>query len=168
MNKGVIAVVLLTLVIGVVGYMSITASQYNEVSMLASLDSPTRVTVRGEVVNLGTEDGFLVYKGERYILKPKGMYAVAEAEGSDSLVVFLLKGQDGFLVAAVYPASDFISRYGGSPIIDPEIVVDGVYKPGERVSIKLPGIVVDTPIIEIYSILKGCHSSYGQEQAVVD
>ena len=168
MNRGVVAAAVLSLVIGVVGYVSITASKYNEVGMLASLDSPSRVTVRGEVVDLGTGEGVLVYKGERYRLECRGAYAMAESSGSGSLVLFLLRGGNGFVAAALYPSADFISRYGGSPIVDREIVVDSVYRPGERVSIILPGGGVEAPVIEINSILKGCHSSYGQEQAVVN
>ena len=168
MNRGIMAAAIFTLVIGIVGYMSITSSQYNEVGMLASLDAPTRVTVKGEVVNLGTGEGALIYKGERYTLKLRGMYAIAEASSGESLVVFLLRGQDGFLVAALYPSIDFISKYGGSPVIDAEIVIDGIYKPRDEVTIILPSGQANAPVIEINSILKGCHSSYGQEQAVVD
>ncbi len=167
MNRPILLAVIMAVLIAGIGYASINASKYNEVGSLASVDSPTRVTVRGNVVSLGIGSGVIVYNGEEYRLDARGPYGIAKAGNGDSIVIFLLEGDNGFRVAAVYPASEFLSRYGGSPIIDPTIVVDGVYKPGETISITLEGETVQVPVIEIYTILKGCHSSYGQEQATV-
>ncbi|MEB3773589.1 MAG: hypothetical protein GSR86_01515 [Desulfurococcales archaeon] len=167
MSRNLVLVAILALAIAGIGYASINASKYNEVSSLSGIEVPTRVTVRGEVVNLGFSKLVMVYNGIVYDMDARGVYAVAESRTTqDSYAVFLLKGKNGFTVAAVYPSAEFISRYGGSPVIESSIVVDGIYKPGDRLKIVMPtGEQVELPVLEINSILKGCHSSYGQEQA---
>ncbi|MCE4602705.1 MAG: hypothetical protein F7C08_00355 [Desulfurococcales archaeon] len=168
MNRPILLAIIMAAIIAGIGYASISASKYNEVGSLSGIDAPTRVTVRGNVVSLGTGSGVILYNGEAYRLDARGPYGIAEAiNGGDSIVVFLLEGDNGFRVAAVYQASEFLARYGGSPIIDPSIVIDGVYMPSTTMTITIGGDSVEVPVIDIYTILKGCHASYGQEQATV-
>ena len=169
MNKSIILVAILAIAIAGIGYASINASKYNEVGSLSKLDAPSRVTVKGNVVNLGYNRFMIVYKGQVFEAQAKGVYAVAYSRnGESSYAIFILKGDNGFTVAAIYPSAEFISRYGGSPIIESSIVVDGVYNPGDKIKIILPpGNTETLPVLEINGILKGCHASYGQEQAKI-
>ena len=152
-----------------IGYASISASHYSDVSSLKNLSRDTRVTVQGENLPLGTGSLAMVYKGRVFNVDARGSYAVAtDPQTGESYALFVLRGKDNSLVAALYPAKEFVTRYGGSPIIESTIVVDGVYKPGERVVIYQGGApLLEAGVIEVQNILKGCHASYGQEQATL-
>ena len=161
----------LSAVIGLIGMAALAASKYNDVSSLAGLEAPTRVTVSGEVVDLGRRDLLMYVDGELFEVDARGYYAIARSPDSGrSYVVFLLKGSDGFTIAALYPAEAFIARYGSNPIFEQTVVVDGVFKPNVKVVIGEPGPegfdkLYEVSALEVNAILKGCHASYGQMQA---
>ncbi len=173
MNKSIIIAAALVAAMALIGYASISASKYNDVSSLSMLDSPARVTVSGSTVDLGTGSLVMVYNGEVYKVDARGVYAIAEGvDSGESYALFLLEGSDGFMVVALYPARDFVTKYGGSPVVEAQIVVDGVYRPGNTVAIGIMGPdrfmpLYEAPVLEVDTILKGCHASYQQEQAVV-
>lgn len=156
----------LATLIGAVGFASVLSSSYNDVSSLSSVESEIRVTVQGSPVNLGTGTLVLKVGGEEYMLDARGFYAIPIG-GLDSYVLFILEGEDGFRVAALYPARDFIARYGGSPVVESLVVVDGVYEPSAIAVIEDPetGKTQQLPVLWINAILKGCHSSYQQQPA---
>ncbi len=173
MNKSILVALSLLIAMAAIGYASISASKYNDVSSLAGQSSPVRVTVSGSVVDMGTGGLVMVYNGGVYRVESRGVYAIAEnPETGESYALFLLKGDNGFMVAALYPARDFVTKYGGSPVVEAQIVVDGVYRPDKTVSIGIMGSqgftpLYEVPVLEVDAILKGCHSSYQQQQAVV-
>jgi len=106
MNRNLVLVLILAVAIAGIGYASINASKYNEVGSLSGIEAPTRVTVKGEVVNLGFSKLVMVYNGVIYDLDARGVYAVAKSRTTqDSYAVFILKGKNGFTVAAVYPSA---------------------------------------------------------------
>ena len=152
-----------------VGYASISASKYNEVSSLASVTRDTRVTVQGDNYPLGMGSYAMVYNGDIYQVEARGAYAIARnPETGEAYALFILRGKDGFTVAALYPASDFVSKYGGSPVVESSIVVDGIYRPGSKVVLYQGGMpLLEASVLEVQTILKGCHASYEQEQATV-
>ncbi len=169
MGKGLLmGIAMIALIVGV-GYASINASKYNEVGSLLEMDHPTRVTVKGDVVDLGYGDYVMIYNGKKFSVSARGVYGVAKDKATgESYALFILRGSNGYMVAALYPAGEFVARYGGSPIIDPSIVVDGVYKPDVEIQLVKPGSPpVSLNIIEVNAILKGCHASYGEEQATL-
>ena len=132
MRKTALAAVLAFLaVIAAVSYMSLSTTSYLDVSDLKNLKTQTSVTVKGRVAD-----------------------TIIDAR--HDLVVFLLEGRDGSLVAATYKLSDFEKLYGGLPThrrVEEEIVVKGVFKPGGASSRFLG-------TIEINEILEGCHKAY--------
>ncbi|MCE4610898.1 MAG: hypothetical protein F7B17_02880 [Desulfurococcales archaeon] len=169
--KALLAVLVLAASIVILGYVSIRESSYNDVGSLKELSAPTRVTVTGDLVDLG--DGILLmnYKGGTYTLEARGVYAIAQGPEGE-YAVFLLKGGNGFMVVALYPASEFVSKYGGSPLFEEKVIVQGIYMPGETVVIGLPspdGVkpLYEAPLLKVDAILKGCHSSYQQRQASI-
>ncbi|MCE4611756.1 MAG: hypothetical protein F7B17_07300 [Desulfurococcales archaeon] len=161
----------LAAVIGLIGVAALAASRYNDVSSLAGLEAATRVTVSGEIVNLGSGDMIMYYDGEVFEVDARGYYAIARnPESGRSYVVFLLRGNDGFTIAALYPAEAFIARYGSNPIFEQTVVVDGIFKPSVKIVLGEPGSggfekLYEVPVLEVNAILKGCHASYSQVQA---
>ncbi len=166
-----IPVFVLAAAIGLVGFVSVAASQYNDVGSLSSLAGPARVTVSGDVLDLGRESLVMVYDGRTFLVDARGPYAIAEdPETGEAYALFLLRGDNGFTVAALYPAEEFVARYGSNPVVEAVIVVDGVYNPDSRVEIGRLGpggfeALYEAPVLEVTAILKGCHSSYQQPQA---
>lgn len=156
----------LAALIGAVGLASVLSSNYNDVSSLSSVNSEIRVTVQGSPTNLGTGTLILNVGDEEYMLDARGVYAIPLGE-LEGYVLFVLEGEDGFRVAALYPAKDFVARYGGSPIVESLVVVDGIYDPNTMVIIEDPeaGKIQQLPVLWINIILKGCHSSYQQQPA---
>jgi len=168
-GKGLIIGIAMIALMAGIGYASINASKYNEVGSLLEIGRPSRVTVKGDVVNLGFGEYVMVYNGKTYSVLARGVYGVAEDKATgESYALFVLEGSNGYTVAALYPAGEFIARYGGSPIVDPSIVVDGIYKPDVTVKLVKPGSPpVELSVIEVNAILKGCHASYGEDQATL-
>lgn len=168
-RNGLILSLILLAAITSIGYASITASKYNEVSSLASIQSDMRVTVQGNNYPLGMGSYVMSYNGKIFQVEARGAYAIARhPETGEAYALFILTGKDGFAVAALYPASDFVAKYGGSPIVESTIVVDGIYRPGSNVVIYQGSKpVVQAKVLEVQTILKGCHASYEQEQATV-
>ncbi len=168
-RNGFILSIILLAAIASIGYASISASKYNEVSSLASVSSDMRVTVQGDNYPLGMGTYVMSYNDKIFQVEARGAYAIARnVETGESYALFILTGKNGFAVAALYPASDFVSKYGGSPIVESTIVVDGVYRPGSNVVIYQGSTpIVQAKVLEVQTILKGCHASYEQEQATV-
>lgn len=150
-----------------IGYASITASKYSDVSSLASLTAPQRVTIQGENVPLEPGEYKMTLGDKIFIVESRGPYAIAtEPKSGESYALFILRGSDGSLAAALYPARDFVAKYGGSPIVEDTIVVDAVYRPGKSIVIYSGSTpLLQAGVLEVQSILKGCHASYEQQQA---
>jgi hypothetical protein len=149
------------------GALALSASRYSDVGYLAELQSDSRVTVSGEVVPLGSGVYKLAVGGREYVLEGRGPFGIARPlDGGEDYVVFVLRGSNGYAVVALYPADEFVSKYGLNPIVDSVIVVDGVFRAGLEASISpAPGDVSEVGVLEVVSILKGCHSAYQQPQA---
>ena len=168
--RGLIPALILATIIGAVGAYSLASSQYSDVGSLASLEAPLRVTVSGSPVDLGAGEYYMMVGGEAYLVSARGYYAIARPLGggaSEGYALFILRGENGFTVVALYPLEEFVAKYGTAPIVEDELVVRGVYRPEARVAIDLGGGPIELPVLEVEGILKGCHASYSQPQANV-
>lgn len=150
-----------------VGYAAITSSSYMDVSQLADKTRPIRATVKGSPAYLGINQYTLVIGDSMYRLDTYGSYGVAElVQGSgygpdSSYAVFILEGDNGFKVVALYSAKEFRRLYGGRPVVSERVVVEGVYKPDILATIITPfGEKQQYPVFMVEKILEGCHSSY--------
>ncbi len=166
--------ILLSLGIAVVifaaGLYMVYSSTYSDVSTLATLSSPTRVTVQGSPLMMGVGEATLIINGEPYRARIQGYYGIAEPLSGEgrSYAFFFLTGSDGYSVLALYDAREFTSKYGGSPVFEDTVVVDGVFRPEVTASVQGADLEFTiTNIIEVKAILKGCHASYDGEKAVV-
>jgi len=149
-----------------VGYAAIYSSNYDDVSKLRGVEARIRAIVRGDTIDMGVGKLILEVDGKTFRLEARGLYGLAYQPGSDKpTAVFLLRGNDGFEVLAIYNKDDFVEKYGTNPVVDPEVVVDGVYDPASKAIIKTPGgeIVGEYNVVFIDRILKGCHRAYSEE-----
>jgi hypothetical protein len=149
-----------------IGYAAIYSSNYDDVSKLRGLDARIRAIVRGDTVDMGVGRLVLEVDGRTFTLEARGLYGLAYSPGSDRpAAVFILKGRDGFEVLAIYTKDDFVEKYGTNPVVDPEVVVDGVYDPAARAVVRTPGgeVVGEYNVVFIDRILKGCHRAYSEE-----
>ena len=149
-----------------VGYAAIYSSNYEDVSKLRGVDAKIRAIVRGDTVDMGRGSLVLEINGKEDRLEARGLYGLAYAPGSPKpSAVFLLKGKDGYEVLAIYAKDDFVEKYGTNPVVDPEVVVDGVFDPSSRAVIKTPGgeVLGEYDVVFIDRILKGCHRAYSEE-----
>ncbi|BAN89509.1 hypothetical protein ACAM_0040 [Aeropyrum camini SY1 = JCM 12091] len=164
----VIAAILAGVFLAIGGY-AIYTSGYSDVSTLESLSRPSRVTVQARVAYLGYGSATVVYGGKTYILDSRGAYGILKTvDGTgDSYAFFIMEGEDGFRAAALYKLESFTSRYGGSPVFEDTVVVDGVYRPGEELTLITPVGEESLPVVTVNAILKGCHAAYEGEKAVV-
>lgn len=164
-----IAIILLSVAVAGAGVAAVISSSYNDVGSLAALNERTRVTVEGSTVNLGSGTLILEVNGKSYTLDARGFFAIPFG-GTEGYVLFLLRGESGFTVAAVYDAREFVSRYGGNPVVEATVVVDGIYDPETKARITFldTGETVEVPILWINTILKGCHASYEQPPATTE
>jgi len=167
--KTLAVVAILALAIAGAGAAAVLSSSYNDVGSLAGVESSVRVTVEGSTVNLGTGTIILEVNGESYTLDARGYFAVPRG-GAEGYVLFLLAGENGFTVAALHDARDFIARYGGNPVVEATVVVDGVYDPNTRARITFleTGETIEVPVLWINAVLKGCHASYEQPPATTE
>ena len=165
--RGLYLILIFSLVIGGIGLLALNASQYSDVGSLAELDRDLRVTVSGDVVPVGYGEFKLVVAGKEYIVEGRGPFGIAKPVSGDGeeYAVFILKGSNGFKVAALYPAEEFVAKYGLNPVVDTVIVVDGIYRAGLEAYIESGGDMEDIGVLEVLSILKGCHSAYQQPRA---
>lgn len=162
-------VALLAAAVAGAGAAAVLSSSYDDVGSLAGLSDRLRVTVEGYTVDMGTGTVVLEVNGESYTLDARGFFAIPVG-GSDGYVLFLLRGDNGFTVAALHDAREFIARYGGNPVVEATVVVDGVYDPSVRARITLveTGETVEVPVLWINTVLKGCHASYEQPPATTE
>ena len=161
-----IMVALLLALMAGVGYAAIYSSNYEDVSKLRGLDARVRMIVRGDTVDMGVGSLVLEVGGVAYRLEARGLYGLAYAPGSSKPnAVFLLKGRDGYEVLAIYARDDFVEKYGINPVVDPEVVVDGVFDPASKAVIKTPSgeVIGEYDVVFIDRILKGCHRAYSEE-----
>jgi len=161
-----------------IGMLSVKSSNYKDVSQLKLYKEPVRgLNVRG-TTDPFDEGIYLLRIGDtvyRFQVTMAGQpYAVAErVQGpplgqDDRYAVFLLKGEDGYTVLALFSARTFQQFYGVSPIMEQTVVVAGMYDPGLRAEIYRldpDGTPVPyrgpLPVFWVDKILEGCHQSYG-------
>jgi hypothetical protein len=168
--SGALTVLLVAAAVAAIGYMAVSAGGYESVDELRELESPTRVVVEGVPVDMGSAVFTLRLGGEVYMVEARGAYGVARplSGGGEAYALFILAGESGFKVAALYPAEEFASRYGGSPAVGGVVVVEGVYDPAAIAVVEMPGAGVESmPVLWVESILKGCHTAYEAGQANV-
>ena len=162
-------VALLAVAIALAGAAAVLSSSYSDVGSLSGLSERARVTVEGYTVNMGTGPILLEVNGEEYTLDARGYFAIPRG-GGEGYVLFLLRGDNGFTVAALHDAREFIARYGGNPVVEATVVVDGVYDPQVKANITFleTGETLEVPVLWINTVLKGCHASYEQPPATTE
>ncbi|BAA78961.2 hypothetical protein APE_0052.1 [Aeropyrum pernix K1] len=160
----------LALVFIAIGAYAIYTSEYSDVSTLQSVTRASRVTVQAGVAYLGYGTATVIYGGKTYTLEARGAYGIlmpTDGSGS-SYAFFVMEGEKGYKVAALYELDSFTARYGGSPVFEDTVVVDGVYRPGEELVLLTPAGEESLPVVTVNAILKGCHAAYDSEKAVVE
>jgi len=161
-----------------VGLLGVKSSNYRDVGQLASFreGGPIRgLAVKGttELIEPGVyiiKVGGTVFKASVRTGQP---YAVIERVqgprigGDDEYAFFILRGSNGFRVAALFSAKTFQSFYGPQPIMESKVVVSGTYNPSMVAEVYrvgpdgAPRLVGKYPVFLVDKILEGCHSSYG-------
>ncbi|RLG47469.1 MAG: hypothetical protein DRO06_02780 [Thermoproteota archaeon] len=131
-RRKAIVVGLVALGVGVLSLASAASGGYVDVSRLRGMTSKTRVVVTGRVVD-------------------------TLMNASTDTLAFVMEGEDGFRIVAVYSLSRFIQEYGAPPshtTVKEQVVMSGVYDPATRT-------------LSIEKILQGCHSAYEAPPAEV-
>jgi len=158
-----------------IGLLSVKSSNYKDVSQLKLYKEPVRgLNVRGTTVPL--QPGvYLLRIGDtvyQFTVRTVQPYAVAKRVqgppigGDDEYALFLLRGGDGYTVAALFSAKTFQQFYGTSPIMEQKVVVTGLYNPSQKAVIYRLGpdgpqpVAGPYPVFWVDKILEGCHQSY--------
>lgn len=171
----VFALVFFAALLGI-GLMSVKSSNYKDVSQLKSYGEIVRgVNVKGSTYLFQPGVYRLVVKDTvfEFAVQSPSPYAVARriygpALGSDDeYAVFMLKGSDGFKVLALFSARTFRNLYGGNPVMESSVVVNGVYDPRMKARLLLLHgsqwvTLGEYPVMKVEKILEGCHESYKQ------
>ncbi len=168
MKKPFILAGVLFVALLIVGFTAMSSSSYMDVSKLRGIDEEAKVVVKGEPLNLGMRKMTMAIGDSQFTISFQGSYGVAEHAGGprfgdeDSYAVFLLKGEDGFTVLALYSARSFIQAYGGAAAVEGTVVVEGMYNPSVVATIYNPftGASSQYKVVMVDKILEGCHSSY--------
>ncbi len=172
----VFAVVFFAALLGI-GLLSVKSSNYKDVSQLKLYKEPVRgLNIRGKT-KLFEPGVYLLRIGDtvyKFSVSTPQPYAVAERiqgpplGNDDKYAVFILEGKDGYSVLALFSAKTFQQFYGTSPIMEQNVVVTGLYNPGQRAEIYILGADGTPrpygdamPVFWVEKILEGCHQSYG-------
>ena len=173
----ILAAVFLAALLGV-GAFSLRSSGYQDVAQLASYTEPVQgLAVKGSTVPL--EPGVYYLKVGDTVFKltvsKPSLFAKAERVagprlgGYDSYAFFMMRGGNGFTVAALLRWDDFAGLYGGeNAVMESQVVVKGTYNPGMKAVLVDAGgrpVAGPMPVILVDKILEGCHSSYGSGAA---
>jgi len=164
-KAAVVAAVLVIAFLGV-GYMSLSSSSYKKVSELAGLSGKTKVTVEGTIVPMGRGNFTLYINGEPYSVHAMGSYGVAQDAFGHVYAVFIL-GDREFQVLAFYDVGDNYVAFQTGSALKSDVVVSATYDPGSTALLVTPDGQFSFPLLEVDSILKGCHESYKQESATI-
>jgi len=162
--KLLIAGAAFVLVIVVVGYLSISQSNYKSVADLAGVKKRVKVTVEGDVIPMGKGPMTLRVGGKVYEVEGYGSYGVARDSEGRVYAVFIL-GSGGYAVLALYDVSGNLEAYQVGSGLASSVVVTGVYDPRVYAVLEPLGqqsMAVKLPLLRVDAILKGCHSSYQQ------
>jgi len=166
-RKTLLVALALAAAIALIGYTSMSSSNYSTVDSILEATSKVKVTVEAETLSLGEGTYTLLIDGERYTLEAHGSYGVAWDSEGNVYAVFLLKGEES-VALAVYPVGDDLMAYQTGAGLQAKVVVTGVYDPNVRAVIVSPtGQQAELPLIWVDAILKGCHTSYQQEAATI-
>jgi len=166
-RKALLVALVLAAAIALVGYTSMSSSNYSTVDAVLEANRKVKVTVEADTLALGEGTYTLIIGGERYTLEAHGSYGVAWDEEGNVYAVFLLKGEES-LALAIYPVGDDLMAYQTGAGLQAKVVVTGVYDPSVRAVLVSPtGQQVELPVIWVDAILKGCHTSYQQEAATI-
>ncbi len=166
-KKTVIVLVILVAAIAVIGYTSMSSSNYGSLDDALSVDKRSKVTIEAETMNMGEGSFYLEAGGERYYVEAHGSYGVAWDEEGNVYAVFLLRGNEN-VALALYPVGDELMAYQTGTGLQTKVVVTGIYDPSQLALIVYPnGETVELPLIQVDAILKGCHTSYQQEAATI-
>ena len=168
MKKPLILAGILFAALIVVGFTAMSSSSYMDVSKLQDINEEAKVVVKGQPLNLGMKKVSMMIGNSQFTVSFQGSYGVAEHTGGpvfgneDSYAVFLLEGEDGYKVLALYGAKSFMRAYGGTAAVEGTVVVDGMYDPSIMATVYDPstGASSQYGVVIVDKILEGCHSSY--------
>jgi len=152
------------LVLSVIGYMSISQSNYQDLAGMLSLEKKTKVTVEAEVQPIGTGEMLLHLNGITMTLTGYGSYAVATDPSGKVYAVFLLTDGSNTVLALYEAGEEYLAGQMGSGLMS-SVVVTGVYDPSVRAVLETPYGGYEYPVLYVDAILKGCHSGYTEQAA---
>ncbi len=167
-NRRVLLVALvLAAAMAVVGYTSMSSSNYSTLDSVLDANKRVKVTVEAETASLGEGAYMLIVGDKHYTVEAHGSYGVAWDEEGNVYAVFLLRGEES-LALALYPVGDDIMAYQTGAGLQARVVITGVYDPSVKAVLVSPQAgSVELPLIQVDAILKGCHTSYQQEAATI-
>lgn len=162
--KAAVAAVVFAAVLAGVGYASIASSSYKSVTDLLASSRPVKATIQAGVAPLGSGVYTLEVDGRVYIVEARGTYGVARGDDGRVYAVFLVT--DGRHAAlAIYDATGEYAAYQAGWSLSTTVVLGVTYEPGATATLRTPTGSLSLPLVTVNSILKGCHSSYGQGAA---
>lgn len=166
-KRAALVAVILVAAIAVVGYSSVSQSNYKPLSAILESDKRIKVTVEANTTSLGKGRLLLVIGDNQYTVEAHGSYGVARGPDGNVYAVFILESS-GARAVAIYPVGDELMAYQTGSGLETSVVVSGVYDPGQKAVLVYPdGSSITLPVIFVDNILKGCHTSYEQGQASI-
>jgi len=152
------------LVLTVIGYMSISQSNYQDLAGVLQLDKKTKVTVQADVAPIGKGEMLLHIGGTTLVVEGYGSYGVATGPDGTVYAVFLLTDGANMVLALYEAGEEYLAGQMGSGLMS-NVVVSGVYDPSVVAVLETPYGTLQLPVLYVDAILKGCHSGYTEQAA---